>query len=177
MLQMRFEELKKQKRRQTKVVDQLDELLRLLRNSAEMRKQSLDRIRRMTEQRVMIRFGNLMWRKGHTGHIKIIPGTQCEPGQLSLEVSIGARDPSKKQAVKDLKQLSGEERCPVYKTLLLPTAVCAILVALRKAMHVMVKSQPSSTPPCVVQMGASDPSKNQAVKDLKQLSGEEGSAG
>ncbi len=48
-----------------------------------------------------------MYKKGHTGMIKVKRATEEKPGTLEIKVRIGGNE-AKTGNVKDLKQLSGE---------------------------------------------------------------------
>ncbi len=52
-----------------------------------------------------------MYKKGHTGMIKVKRATEEKPGTLEIKVRIGGNE-AKTGVVKDLKQLSGERPVP-----------------------------------------------------------------
>ena len=55
---------------------------------------------------VPCRFNFYMYKKGHTGMIKVKRATGDKPGTLEIKVQIGGNN-AKTGNVKDLKQLSG----------------------------------------------------------------------
>jgi len=59
-----------------------------------------------------------MYKKGHTGMIKVKRATEEKPGTLEIKVRIGGNE-AKTGNVKDLKQLSGERppRCAFQSSL------------------------------------------------------------
>ena len=55
---------------------------------------------------VLCRFNFYMYKKGHTGMVKVKRATEDKPGSLEIKVRIGGND-ANTGTVKDLKQLSG----------------------------------------------------------------------
>ncbi|DBA94579.1 TPA: hypothetical protein ACH3X1_002162 [Trebouxia sp. C0004] len=81
----------------------------LLRSACDKRMSDLHRIDRALEESVNARFNFYMYKKGHTGMIKVKRATEEKPGTLEIKVRIGGNE-AKTGNVKDLKQLSGGEK-------------------------------------------------------------------
>ncbi|KAL3161007.1 hypothetical protein ABBQ38_009393 [Trebouxia sp. C0009 RCD-2024] len=81
----------------------------MLKTACEKRMFDLHRIDRALEESVNTRFNFYMYKKGHTGMIKVKRATEEKPGTLEIKVRIGGHGANTGN-VKDLKQLSGGEK-------------------------------------------------------------------
>ena len=84
---------------------------------------------------MLCRFNFYMYKKGHTGMIKVKRATEEKPGTLEIKVRIGGHGANTGN-VKDLKQLSGDSRVS-------PVNVVAQVVVLLQAHGGASWSQPA----------------------------------